>query len=465
MHYLAWPALHPARYTKVPAEPRLVTQSALAGCCQGRRHRTARGTARGGEAAPLCRTASSPPRQAATGALTGSRLIWRTRWPAAACRTRASAPAAAPVSRRTPAPPPGARGAAPATRGAPAPDAAAREPGGRQGRPNLRPIRNPNPSGATLAARRRVGDQRLRQAARRAAPGDAAQAAAAHGARQLPARQHQRPALADGVQHLCARAAAQRESPMQRACPMACGPAPLGHQQRLWQAGGQPARSPSNARLDAPKARAASTRCPYTRPLGSSEMDIQRRTRRRTPHMHQGMDAAGGGPALRGRAPGSSGGPPSSMNPVRRRMALRCSSLSRLSDALGDTPASSMPCPLLASCPPRQASTSDGARHNRPAPARDASTGAFISPPGASALHHQRASSAHDPMNQSPGVGARPLLLQQVRGHKGGRTRRARAAARLAARVAPTRYRDVDGHGGALRASSAAESCVSQAQP
>ena len=166
-------------------------------------------------------------------------------------------------ARRTPAPLPGAR------RRAPAPDAAAREPGGRLARPNLRPIRNPNPRGATLAARGRVGDQRLRQAARRAAPGDAAQAAAAHGARQLPARQHQRPALADGVQHLCARAAAQRENPMQRACPKACGPAPLGHQQRLWQAGGRPARSPSNARLDAPKARAASTRCPYTRPPGS----------------------------------------------------------------------------------------------------------------------------------------------------------------------------------------------------
>jgi hypothetical protein len=263
MHYLAWPALHPARYTKVPAEPRLVTQSALAGCCQGRRHRTARGTARGGKAAPLCRTAAlrrdrlrPEPRQAAAshGAHGGLQQH------AGRAHQRPQRPRRA---RRTPAPLPGAR------RRAPAPDAAAREPGGRLARPNLRPIRNPNPRGATLAARGRVGDQRLRQAARRAAPGDAAQAAAAHGARQLPARQHQRPALADGVQHLCARAAAQRENPMQRACPKACGPAPLGHQQRLWQAGGRPARSPSNARLDAPKARAASTRCPYTRPPGS----------------------------------------------------------------------------------------------------------------------------------------------------------------------------------------------------
>ena len=53
------------------------------------------------------------------------------------------------------------------------------------------------------ALRRRVGDEGLGEAAGQAAAGDAAEAAAAHDSRQLAALQHQRPPLANGVQHLC----------------------------------------------------------------------------------------------------------------------------------------------------------------------------------------------------------------------------------------------------------------------
>jgi hypothetical protein len=143
--FWAWPALHPARSTKVPADPRLPAHHTECSCKtlsvaaapDSWGHRLGRHRSPAVPHSKLSATTGcdwglnrQPPRMAP--------VVARSSLP----RQRPQRPRRA---RRTPAPAPGALNAAPAARSAPAPDAAAHA--RRPARPNPRPTRNPNPRG------------------------------------------------------------------------------------------------------------------------------------------------------------------------------------------------------------------------------------------------------------------------------------------------------------------------------